>query len=200
MEKNMGKEYKTQSLCCTAEIKHIVNQLYFNKIIFEKCCLTTQLCPTLCDPMDCSPPGCSVHGDSPGKNTGVGCHALLQGIFPTQGLNPGVPHCRQILYHLSHQGSPRMLQYIAYPFSGGSSWPRNQTGVSCRWVFLPAELPGKPSESHIKQPALHLAYKRHTLQMLSAFSPHPTTPPLLYILYYGFSHCLQIYCYTQLFD
>ena len=46
-----------------------------------------QLCPTLCDPMACSPPGSSVHGDSPGKNTGMGCHALLQGIFPTEGLN-----------------------------------------------------------------------------------------------------------------
>jgi len=45
-------------------------------------------------------------GDSPGKNTGVGCHALLQGIFPTQGSNPALPHCRQILHHLSHQGSP----------------------------------------------------------------------------------------------
>ena len=44
-------------------------------------------CPTLCDPMGCSLPGFSVHGDSPGKNTGVGCHALLQRIFPTQGLN-----------------------------------------------------------------------------------------------------------------
>ena len=50
--------------------------------------------------------GTSVHGDSPGKNTGVGCHALLQGIFPNQGSNPGLPHCRQILYPLSHQGSP----------------------------------------------------------------------------------------------
>ena len=47
-------------------------------------CLVAQLCPTLYDPMDYSPPGSSVHGDSPGKNTGVGCHALLQGIFPTQ--------------------------------------------------------------------------------------------------------------------
>ena len=46
----------------------------------------------------CSPPGPSVHEDSPGKNTGVGCHALLQGIFLTEGLNPGLPHCRQILY------------------------------------------------------------------------------------------------------
>ena len=51
-------------------------------------CLVTQSCPTLCNPMYCSPPGSSVHGDSPGKNTGVGCHALLQGVFPTQGLNP----------------------------------------------------------------------------------------------------------------
>ena len=58
------------------------------------------------DPMDCSAPGSSVQGDSPGKNTGVGCHALLQGIFPTQRLNSGLLHCRWILYHLSHQGSP----------------------------------------------------------------------------------------------
>ena len=64
-------------------------------------CLAAQLCPILCDPRDCSPSGSSVHGDSPGKNMGVGCHALLQGIFPTQGLNPGLPHCRWILYCLS---------------------------------------------------------------------------------------------------
>ena len=48
-------------------------------------CLVAQSCLTLCDPMDSSPPGSSVHGDSLGKNTGVGCHVLLQGIFPTQG-------------------------------------------------------------------------------------------------------------------
>ena len=47
-------------------------------------------CPTLCDPIDCSLPGSSVHSDSPGKNTGVGCHSLLQGIFPTQGSNPSL--------------------------------------------------------------------------------------------------------------
>ena len=67
----------------------------------------------------------------PGQNTGVGCHALLQGIFPTQGLNPGLPHCRQILYHLSHQGSPRMLEWVANPFSSRSLQPGNRTGVSC---------------------------------------------------------------------
>ena len=55
--------------------------------------IRTQLCPTLCDPMDCSPPGSSIHGDSPGKNTEVGCHALYQGMFPTQGSNPGLLLC-----------------------------------------------------------------------------------------------------------
>ena len=94
-------------------------------------CLVTQSCPTLCDLMDCSPPGSFVQRSSPGKNTAVSCHALLQGIFLTQGLNPGLPHCRQILYQLSHQGSPRILEWVAYPFSRGTSWSRNQTGVSC---------------------------------------------------------------------
>ena len=65
--------------------------------------LVTQSCLTLCDSVDCSPQGSSVHRDSPGKNIGVGCHLLLQGIFPTQGSNPGLLHCRWILYHVSHQ-------------------------------------------------------------------------------------------------
>ena len=69
-------------------------------------CLVAQSCLTLCNPMECSLPGSSVHGDSPSQNTGVGCHALLQAIFPSQELNPGLPHCRQILYRLSYSGSP----------------------------------------------------------------------------------------------
>ena len=113
-----------------------------------------------CDPMDCSPPGSSVHGifqarilkwsevkvaqlcptlrphelyspwNSPGQNTGMGSCSLLQGIFPTQGLSPGLSHCRQILYQLSHQGSLRILEWVAYPFSRYSQ-PRNWTMVSC---------------------------------------------------------------------
>ena len=94
-------------------------------------CFVAQPCPTLCNPMDCSLPGSSVHTDSRGKNTGVCCHALLQGIFPTQGSSPGLLHYRQILYHLSHQGSPRILEWVACTFSRGSSQPRNQTQVSC---------------------------------------------------------------------
>ena len=84
--------------------------------------LAAQSCPTLCDLMDGSPPGFSVPGDSPGKNTGVGCHALLQGIFLTQGLNPGLLHCRQILYRLSPQGSP---------FCNGGQPVNNAVTVSC---------------------------------------------------------------------
>ena len=53
-------------------------------------------------------------------------------IFPIQGSNPGLLHCRQIFYQLSHQGSPRILEWVAYPFSNGSSWPRNWTRVS--WI------------------------------------------------------------------
>ena len=68
-----------------------------------------KLCLTLCNPMDCSPPCSSVHGIFPGKNTGVGSLSLLQGIFPTQGSNPGLLHCRHIVYQLSHQGSPNFI-------------------------------------------------------------------------------------------
>ena len=99
-------------------------------------CLAAPWFLTLCDPTDCSPPGSAVHGDSPGKNTGVGCHARLQGIFPTQRLNPGLPYCREILYCLSHQGSPRILEWVAYPFARGSSPPRNRTSVFCTGGFF----------------------------------------------------------------
>ena len=81
---------------------------------FAILCLVAQLCLTLCDPMDCSQPGSSIHGDSPGKDTGVSSLALLQGIFPTQGSNLGLPHCGQILYCLSHQGSPCIHLGLVY--------------------------------------------------------------------------------------
>ena len=68
--------------------------------------------------------------NSPGQNTGVGSLFLLQGIFPTQGSNPGLPHCRRILYWLSHKGSPRILEWVAFSFSRGSSQPRDWTQVS----------------------------------------------------------------------
>ena len=115
-------------------------------------CLVTQSCPTLCDPRDCSPPGSSVHGDSAGKNTEVGCHPL-QGIFLTQGSNPGLPHCRWILYHLSHQGSPLLtissvqllsrVQLFVTPWTGARQALLSM-GLSRQeyWSRLPFPSPG----------------------------------------------------------
>ena len=68
--------------------------------------------------------------NSPGQNTGVGSLFLFQGLFSTQGLNPRLLHCRQILYQLSHQGSPRILEWVGIPFSSGSCQPRNRIRVS----------------------------------------------------------------------
>ena len=76
------------------------------------------------------PHGLCSSWSSPGQNTGVSSLFLLQGIVPTQGLNPGLLHSKWILYQLSHRGSPRILEWVAYPFSIGSSQPRNWTGVS----------------------------------------------------------------------
>ena len=84
-----------------------------------------QLCPSL-RPHELYSPW-----SSPGQNIGVGSCSLLQGILPTQGSNLGLPHCRQILYLLSHQGRPRILEGVACSFSSRSSQPRNRTGVSC---------------------------------------------------------------------
>ena len=81
----------------------------------------------LCDHMDCGPPGPSVHGDSPGKSTGVGCHALLQGIFLTQESNRGLLHCRRILFQLSYPESP------CIPYDPANSTPRY---VPNRWTSM----------------------------------------------------------------
>ena len=73
-----------------------------------------------------------------GQNTGVDSLSFPQGIFLTQGSNLGLPHCRQILYQLYHKESPGILEWVAYPFSRGSSQPRNWTGVPCiaRGLFI----------------------------------------------------------------
>ena len=118
----------------------ILNCVYLCAVL----CLVAQSCPTL-NPVDCSPPGCSVHGDSPGKNTEVGCHAFLQEIFSTKRLNPGLPQCRWILYCLNHQGSPRILEWVVYPFSRGSSQPRGRTqSPTLQADSLQSEPPRKP--------------------------------------------------------
>ena len=83
----------------------------------------------MCDSLQ--PRGLYSPWNSPGQNTGVGSLSLLQGIFPTQRLNSGLPLCRRILYQLSHTGSPRILEWVAYTFSRRSSRPRNQTRIAC---------------------------------------------------------------------
>ena len=80
--------------------------LYDQIYVWKESVLVTQSCLTLYDPMDCSPPGSSIHGDSPGKNIGVGGLSLLQRLFLTQESNQGLLHCRWSLYKLSYQGSP----------------------------------------------------------------------------------------------
>ena len=107
--------------------------------------LSHSVVSTLCDPMDCSPPGSSVHGDSPGKSTGGGCHAFPQGIFPTQGSNPGL-HCRRILYRLSHLGKHMntrvgnlsLLQGIF--LTQESNWDL----LHCRWIIYQLKYQGSP--------------------------------------------------------
>ena len=89
-------------------------------------------------------------GYSPGQNAGVGSLSLFQGIFPTQGLNSGLLHCRWILYQLSHKlsykGSPRVLEWVAYPFSNGSYQPRNQTRglLHCSQILYQLSYQGSP--------------------------------------------------------
>ena len=102
-------------------------------------CLVPPSCLTLCDSLDCSLPGSSVHGDSPGKNIEVGCHALLQEISPTQGLNSSTPHYRGILNHLSHQGSPNIFLRQDPQVTRESN-----PGLTLQVDSLPAEPPGKP--------------------------------------------------------
>ena len=87
----------------------------------------TQSCPTLCNPMDCI-----AHGILQARILEWVAFPFSRGVFPAQGSNPGLPHCRQILYQLSHKRSSRILEWVAYTISSRSSWPRNQTGVSCK--------------------------------------------------------------------
>ena len=82
--------------------------------------------------------------NSSGLNTGMDSHSLLQGIFPTQKFNQGLPHCRWIFYQLSHQGSPNMFEWVAYSFSSRSSLPGiKPESPALQADPLPAELPGK---------------------------------------------------------
>ena len=82
------------------------------------------------------------------QNTGVGSFSLPQGTFPTQGLNPGLPHCRWILYQLSHKGNPSILEWVAYPFSTDPPDTGIELGSSALQAHsLPTEPSGKPQRT-----------------------------------------------------
>ena len=118
--RKLQKSYRVEAAVATPSLQFLFSipwhycslhlSCYIKVLVVCVLCVVAQLCLTLCNPMECNPQGSFVHGDSQGKNTGVGFHALLQEIFPTKGLNPGLLHCRWILYQLSHQGSPLLLK------------------------------------------------------------------------------------------
>ena len=98
-------------------------------------------CPPLCNPMDYT-----VYGILQARILEWVALALLQGIFPTQGSNPGLLRCGQIPYQLSHKGSPRTLEWVAYPFSRGSSWPRKNQGLLlCKQILYQLSYQGSPA-------------------------------------------------------
>ena len=99
--------------------------------------------------MDCCPPGSSIHGVLQARTLEwVAMPCPPPSVLPNAGIKSGLPHCRQILYHLNHQGSPKILQWVAYSFSRISFQPRNWAKVSC------AELPGNPTHIFISSPVV----------------------------------------------
>ena len=137
-------------------------------------CWVTQSCLTLCGLLDYSPPGSSIHGDSPGKNTGGGCHALLQGISPTQELNQGLQHCRQTLYQLSYQGSSKLTNSItlSIPFLFHIIFTTNVSN-------LPPLTSGLLHSAFCYQPVKELIVYRHfsSNSCSSTLSPRSTQRP-----------------------
>ena len=118
-----------------------------------------QSCRTLCDPMDCSLPGFSIHGIfQEGKNTGVGCHFLLQEIFPTQGLNPSLLHCRQTLYCLRHQESPL------------AGWYKPLTGFPLKPYEVTAELQSRAP--HLLHTGHVMHSQKHTVELVKYSRKH----------------------------
>ena len=130
-------QHTVQSLSCYAwyyallSLYTTLHQLYYSFLTsFWGYPPLSESCSVMSDSLQ--PHGLYSPWNSLGQNTGVCSCSLLQGIFPSQGSKPGLPHCRRILYQLSHQGSPRILKCVVCPSSRGSSWPRNQTRVS--WI------------------------------------------------------------------
>ena len=111
-------------------------------------CLVDQSCPTVCDPMDCSSPGFSVHGHSPGKNTGVGCHALLQGL-PTPGIEPRSPTLQADSLPSEPPGKPKNTGVGSLSLLQGNfpTQESNRDLLHCRWILYQLNYQGSPYDS-----------------------------------------------------
>ena len=115
-------------------IPHIYNISYV--YIYTHSVLLAQSCPTLCDPTDCSPPCLLSPWSSPGKNTGVGYHLLLQGIYPTQGLNPALLHCRHIYTHIYIIVNYFICICIMEYYSAFKKKKKETLSFATRWMSL----------------------------------------------------------------
>ena len=104
--------------------------------VSEGCELVNESCSVVSDSLQ--PSGLYSPCNSPGQNTGVGSLSLFQGIFPTQGSNPGLPHCRQILYHLSHKGSPNVCWTHEFESDHGEVkfWAAKERDQRAELIFL----------------------------------------------------------------
>ena len=141
------KEIELHNFITTAERNWRQNRSTYNKVKWS------EGCSVVSDSLQ--PHALNSPWHSPDQNTGVSSLSLLQGIFLTQGSNLGLLYCRRILYQLRHKESLRILEWAAYPFSSGSSQPRNQTGVSCiaggfftNWAMREARTSLKWGENH----------------------------------------------------
>ena len=108
---------------------HLLDLFVHLSFCYFSCCFEIESCSVMSDSL--WTPWTIQSMEFSRQNAGVGSLSLLQGIFPTQGSNPGLLHCSFILYLMNHKGSPRILKWVVYPFSSRSSQRRNQSGVSC---------------------------------------------------------------------
>ena len=145
--------WPTICVCVCVCIHYICMYIYIYNYIYVGSEMA-QLCPTLCDPMFCSLPGSSILWIFLARVTGEDCHFLLQGIFPTQGLNPHLPHCRQMLYRLSHQGSLSIYVYM-YCFSSVQSFSHVRL-FATPWTAAPRPLSITNSQSLLNSCPLSL--------------------------------------------
>ena len=127
---------------CMTEFLHCSPETVALLIVYVLC-LVTQSCPTLCKPLDFSPPSSSVHGDSPGKNTGVGCHALHPGDLPNPGTEPRSPTLQVDSLLSEPPGKPKntgvgSLSLLQRIFPAQES---NQGLIHCRWILYQLSYP-----------------------------------------------------------